>query len=852
VTSTKLAPTAGSNFDGLTDSSPNPCNCAPPDNEVAAGATQVVEIVNSELAVYSKTGGTQIKAESTNTIWSGFSGLCSSDNDGDATVTYDTLAQRWVIQQFAVSHVNRKNPYQECIAISTTSDATGSYFRYSFSYSSFPDYPKLGVWSDAYYASFNRFSGNTFLGAEMCAFNRAKMLTGAAATQQCFTPSAAQGSVLPATIDGPTAPPANEAEWFVGISPSTANALAYWKFHVDWTTPANTTLTGPTSLGVNSFSEACGGDATCIPQPGTTQQLDSLGDRLMWRLAYRNFGDHEAMVVAHSVTAGSSVGTRWYELRPSSGSLTVNQQGTYAPDATYRWMGSIAMDQAGNMALGYSTSSSSLDPGVAFTGRVPSDPAGTMSQGETTLLAGGGSQTGGLSRWGDYSEMSVDPVDDCSFWYVNEYLPSDGSFNWSTRIGSFKLPGCGTNSGSAPTVTTGSPSPVGSTTATISGTVNPNGQSTTYQFDYGTSTSYGSHSPTSPGSAGSGTTAVVESANLTGLSSGTTYHYRIEATNATGTSLGSDQSFATIPPAPTGLSATAGAGQVSLSWNSSLGATGYKVFRGTSPGGESSSAIANPSGTSYTDTNVTAGTTYYYTVKATNSAGDSPTSNEASATPTAAASYASTVLATPGLVSYWRMDETSGTTAHDQKSVNPGTYTGAYTLNQPGALVGDSDAAASFDGASGLVTVPDNASLQFGTGDFSVEAWVKTTASGAGDHPIISNNSASYEYTLYLNGGVPRFRVYPAVVSGSTSIADGKWHYLVGVRSAGVAYLYVDGTLASSGPATNIASPNGNLCIGGDSFNGVYLAATIDEAAVYNTALSAGTIQNHYNSGTGI
>jgi hypothetical protein len=335
---------------------------------------------------------------------------------------------------------------------------------------------------------------------------------------------------------------------------------------------------------------------------------------------------------------------------------------------------------------------------------------------------------------------------------VNEYLPANGSFNWHTRIGSFKFSGCSSTS--------------------------------------------------SP------------------------------------------------PSAPTGLSATAGVGQVALSWSPSSGAAGYKVFRGTSSGGESSTPIATPTGTSYTDTSVTVGTTYYYTVKASNSAGDSPASNEVSATPTA--SYASTVLSTPGLVSYWRLDETSGTTAHDQKSVNPGTYNGAYTLNQPGALAGDSDSAASFDGISGLVTVPDNASLQFGSGDFSVEAWVKTTANGAGDHPVVSNNSASYEYTLYLNGGVPRFRVYPAVVSGSSSIADGKWHYLVGVRAAGVAYLYVDGTQVNSGPATNIASPNGSLCIGGDSFNGVYLAATIDEAAIYNTALSAATIHSHYNVGTGI
>jgi DNA-binding beta-propeller fold protein YncE len=412
-----------------------------------------MEVVNSELAVYSKSGGALLGPEATNTLWSGFGGGCQTHNDGDATVLYDTMARRWVVQQFSVS----TKPYLDCVAISATSDATGSWYRYSFGFSNFPDYPKMGVWPDAYYESVNLFQGNTFKGAEMCAFNRAAMLTGAVATAQCFTPAGAQGTVLPATLDGTTAPPTGESEWFVGINPTTANALAYWKFHVDWTTPANSTLTGPTSLAVSPFSEACGG-GTCIPQPGTTQQLDSLGDRLMYRLAYRNFGGHESLVVSHAITSGSSVGMRWYELRPSSGALTVFQQGTYAPDSTYRWMGSIAMDQAGDMALGYSTSSSSVHPSVVYTGRLASDALGTMPQGETTLFSGIGSQTTTLNRWGDYSEMSVDPNDDCTFWYVNEYQPSDGTFNWSTRIGSFKFPNClsiGTvsmpNSNSTPT-----------------------------------------------------------------------------------------------------------------------------------------------------------------------------------------------------------------------------------------------------------------------------------------------------------------------------------------------------------------------------------------------------------------
>lgn len=252
-----------------------------------------------------------------------------------------------------------------------------------------------------------------------------------------------------------------------------SNSLNLWKFHVDWTTPANTTFTGPTSLPVASFAAACNG-GTCIPQLGTSQQLDSLGDRLMYRLAYRNFGDHESLVVNHSVTAGSSVGVRWYEIRNPNGAVTVFQQGTYAPDSSYRWMGSIAMDHNGNIGLGFSISSGSRHPGIHYTGRLTTDPLGFMGQGEAVLFDGAGSQLSNLNRWGDYSTMTVDPTDDCTFWYANQYLQADGTFNWSTRIGSFKFPGCGSPDFSV-TASPASQSVVqgGSTSYTV--TVTPSG-----------------------------------------------------------------------------------------------------------------------------------------------------------------------------------------------------------------------------------------------------------------------------------------------------------------------------------------------------------------------------------------
>lgn len=542
-----LIPSTSANFNGIVDKA---CGCVPPDPDGAAGPSQYVELANTELAVYSKTGSVLLGPEATNTLWSGFGGGCEKNNNGDGTVLFDTISQRWVVQQFSVS----TTPYLDCVAVSETSDATGKWHRYSFQYEKFPDYPKMGVWPDAYYASFNMFSGSTSV-PEVCAFNRAAMLKGEAASQQCFQAATSEDTLLPATLDGSTQPPSGEAEWFVALSPTETNALAYWKFHVDWSNPANSTLTGPTNLKVEAFSQACSG-GVCIPQAETTQQLDSLADRLMYRLAYRNFGSHEAMVVTHAVTSGSSVGMRWYELRPSGGSLTVYQQGTYAPDSTYRWMGSIAMDKSGDMALGYSASSSSLHPQIRYTGRLVGDPLGTMPQGEATLYEGSGSQLPwpenprAGTRWGDYTEMSIDPSDECTFWYVNEYLPSNGDFNWHTRIGSFKYPSCS----GAPTAITEAATGVKKTESTLNGTVNPNGSETKYYFEYGlkkpTKEGEKYEHQTAEASAGSGTSNLKESKAITGLTANTMYHFRIVATNSNGTTDGSDLAFTTIINAP--------------------------------------------------------------------------------------------------------------------------------------------------------------------------------------------------------------------------------------------------------------------------------------------------------------
>jgi hypothetical protein len=426
-------------------------NAAPPDTNGAVGATQYVQWVNESFAVFDKTTGAIAAGfpKAGNTLWSGFGGGCETNNDGDPVVQYDKAANRWVMTQFSVS----TTPYLQCVAVSTTSDATGTFNRYSFSQPNFNDYPKLGVWPDGYYISFNMFNGNAFVGGRACAFDRNAMLAGGAATQICFQLSNSFGGLLPSDLDGSTPPPAGSPNYFLAFG---TNSLQMWKFHTDFANPSNATFsTTPTIIPVAGFSPACSGGGTCIPQPGTTQQLDSLADRLMHRLAYRNFGDHESLVVNHSVVAGTSVGVRWYELRSPGSAPTVFQQGTYAPDSSYRWMGSIGMDQAGNIALGYSVSSSTLSPSIRYTGRAPTDTLGTL-QAESTILTGSGSQTRGLSRWGDYSAMTIDPTDDCTFFYTNEYLKSSGTFNWSTRIASFKFPGCGS---STPVLTTITVSP---------------------------------------------------------------------------------------------------------------------------------------------------------------------------------------------------------------------------------------------------------------------------------------------------------------------------------------------------------------------------------------------------------
>jgi hypothetical protein len=418
----------------------------PPDTNGAVGTKQFVQIVNVTLSVYSKSGSLQLGPVLIHTLWTGFGGLCEFGggppdftDGGDPVVLYDHLANRWLVSQLQFDSTFTHNA--ECVAISTSPDATGSYHRYEFDFSPlFPDYPKYAVWPDAYYNSINIFSGNKFVGADACALDRNAMLAGNNAAMICFQQAASVSSLLPSDVDGSTLPPTGAPNYFVGLADSTD--LNLFQFHVDFGNPENSSFTG-TLVPVEPFNEICARavSLSCIPEPPPGELVDGLSDRVMFRLAYRNFGDHESLVVNHTVAGGPLAAVRWYEIRrPGTGPL-VYQQGTIFDPTTDFWLGSIAMDKDGDIALGFSASSKDLFPSIFVGGRLPTDALGSLF-GPLVITVGSGSQIHSFKRWGDYSSMSVDPTDDCTFWYTNEYYQTTSSLNWHTKIGSFKFNSC--------------------------------------------------------------------------------------------------------------------------------------------------------------------------------------------------------------------------------------------------------------------------------------------------------------------------------------------------------------------------------------------------------------------------
>ena len=442
---------------------------APPDTNGAVGANEYVQWVNQAYGIFDKAtrdlkvvvdpgSGEKLKPIlDGNVIWQGFGGKCEFSNDGDPIVIYDKLADppRWVMSQFAHSKPAGA-PYSQCIAVSTTSDPAGEYALYEFQFNNFNDYGKFGVWSDGYYAVFNMFEDDTqdsdYLGTKVCAFDRPKMLQGVAASLQCVNLYQPQYSaILPADFDGTASSPPSEGspELFVGLG---SNELNLWTFKVDWKDMSKSVFNRvPVEVSVASFDYPCvkeGYEYACIHQPGSdTQRLEVLGDRLMYRLAYRNFGNRESLVLNHTVMVGATTGLRWYEIGGPFDKPVVRQQGTFAPDdGLFRWMGSVAVDRKGNMLLEYSVSGDKVYPSWRYTGRLYNDPPGQMRR-ERELVVGSGSQINqderwATDRWGDYSSVVLDPVDDCTFWFTNQYLSKTGTYNWNTAITSVRFPNC--------------------------------------------------------------------------------------------------------------------------------------------------------------------------------------------------------------------------------------------------------------------------------------------------------------------------------------------------------------------------------------------------------------------------
>jgi len=446
------APSTQADFEGVS----NVNGVLPPDTQGDVGPNHYVQMVNLSFAIWDKSGDLLYGPVDNNTLWQGFGGPCETTNDGDPIVLYDHLADRWMMSQFALPNYPR-GPFYQCIAVSQTPDPTGAWYRYEFAISNtkLNDYPKFGVWPDGYYMSVNQFECNRFrcswAGAGVVAFERDQMLNGGAARMVYFDLAAVDsdlGGMLPADLDGPV-PPAGAPNPFVQVDDDAwgyvgQDQLQVWEFDVDWSAPASSAFTFDRALSTAAFdANMCGYSRNCIPQPGGTP-VDAISDRLMFRLQYRNFGSYQTMVVNHTVDVGSDhAGVRWYEMRDQGSGWGVFQQATYAPDSNHRWMGSIAMNGAGDIALGYSVSSGNTYPSIRFTGRLAGDAPNQMTQGEGVIIAGSGYQLHSSGRWGDYSMMSVDPVDDCTFWYTQEYYAVVGNAPWQTRIGAFKLAECG-------------------------------------------------------------------------------------------------------------------------------------------------------------------------------------------------------------------------------------------------------------------------------------------------------------------------------------------------------------------------------------------------------------------------
>jgi hypothetical protein len=432
----------------------------PPDTVGDVGPNHYIEAVNTGIRIFNKSGGT-LATFTFNQLWSGAGSgtACDTNNNGDPTVVYDPIGNRWFVADFAWTPAALDTgPYYECIAVSQTADpVAGGWFLYAIRADDnaspyLTDYPKMGIWPDALYMSVNMFdcqsncSLSPYQGVRAYAFRRTDLEAGLPVAVRVANVGTSEFTLLPGNLRG-AQPPAGRDEFFAGVS-GTVFAWAVYKFHADFV-GAGSTFTGPTNVNQTTYP-CCSFPNVITPVAANT--LDSLADRAMMQLQYRNIGGTESLWITHTIaTANNTLPllTQWVQINVSGGNANttpVQQQIWNPADGMSRWMAALAVDRQGNMGLGYTAANATTNPQVRYTGRLVGDPLGTLPQGEGTFVAGGGTQSnvcGGAAchRWGDYSAMSVDPIDDCTFWYVGEYYAASGS-NWNTRIGAFKFPGC--------------------------------------------------------------------------------------------------------------------------------------------------------------------------------------------------------------------------------------------------------------------------------------------------------------------------------------------------------------------------------------------------------------------------
>jgi hypothetical protein len=476
-------------------------------NHIVVTVNSRMAIFTKKGKQFDATGRALYGPVNTNNVFKGFGGQCEALNNGDAVVRYDQLADRWLIvmplfrrgpiradqpaewKTTPSAYVSPpgvagqpgpaaplfqppppdpaaappaqgrggppagrgaaagpQGPYSMCYAISTGPDPFGPYYRYEFLRPLFPDYPRPAVWPDGYYVPTS--TGDDVIQKHTCAVDRARMLAGAPATEQCFIVDGVN-FLNNADLDGKATPPRGAPNIVIATGGTQLkgvledDGLYVWKFAVDWKDPAKSTLTGPDRIGVAPYRYLCGGQLTnCVPQPGSERRLDAQGDKIMARLVYRKLRDRESLVAVHSVnTSAGGGGVRWYEFQVDrQRRVSLRQQGTYAPDRFFRWMASPAIDRAGNIGIGYSFGGTPHFAGQRFAGRLANDPPGRLSLGETVLVEGEAAQN--AMRWEDYTQTAIDPSDDCTIWYVGDYIRTGGT-NYSTRIGAFRMPGCG-------------------------------------------------------------------------------------------------------------------------------------------------------------------------------------------------------------------------------------------------------------------------------------------------------------------------------------------------------------------------------------------------------------------------